>query len=34
MAVHLLDAVSVQQMHGHQSYTYAKPEAAVAVLSF
>jgi len=28
----LLDAVSVQQLHGQQPSTYAKPEAASAVL--
>jgi len=29
----LLDAVSVQQLHVQQPSTYAKPEAASAVLS-
>jgi len=28
----LLDAVSVQQLHVQQPSTYAKPEAAIAVL--
>jgi len=32
MDVQLLDAVSVQQLHVQQPSTYAKPEAASAVL--
>jgi len=32
LAVWLLDAVSVQQLHGQRPSTYAKPEAAITVL--